>query len=148
LCPWTVTCTQHSSGLFNSPFRYHWAFLGIWIEVIGSEWFAAFLAISIHLGHQSHDRAGNIPVVLAFGLSHQHQLAKRQGTWIDSDDAGKSDDESLNVGTASLRSRSSTSLSTKFGSSSRFSIALIPRVSISFCFSAAFRRRRRRDSGK
>ena len=45
---------------------------------------------------------------------------------IDSDDAGKSDDESLNVGTASLRSRSSTSLSTKFGSSSRFSIAWIP----------------------
>jgi hypothetical protein len=32
--------------------------------------------IAVHLSHQCHDRARYIPVVLAFGFSHQHELAK------------------------------------------------------------------------
>jgi hypothetical protein len=46
------------------------------IEVVGPEWLAMSLAIAIHLGHQCHDRGRNIPIVLAFGLGHQHKLVK------------------------------------------------------------------------
>jgi hypothetical protein len=46
------------------------------IEVIGLEWLATPLAITVHLGHQRHERARDIPIVLAFGLGQQHKLAK------------------------------------------------------------------------
>jgi hypothetical protein len=63
--------------LFNGAFSNDWFLVCVRIEVIGPEWLATSLAIAVHLRHQCHDRAGDIPIVLAFGLCHQHKLAKR-----------------------------------------------------------------------
>jgi hypothetical protein len=63
--------------LFHRAFSNDWLLVCVGIEVVGLEWLATPLAIAIHLGHQCHDRARDIPIVLAFGLGHQHKLAKR-----------------------------------------------------------------------
>jgi hypothetical protein len=63
--------------LFDGSFGNNWPSVGVRIEVIWFERFATPLAISIHLSHQCHDRAGNIPVMLTFGFSHLHQLSQR-----------------------------------------------------------------------
>ncbi len=51
-------------------------FVCIRIEVVRLEWLATPFAIAVHLSHQCHDRARDIPVVLSFGFSHQYELAK------------------------------------------------------------------------
>jgi hypothetical protein len=63
--------------LFNSSASNDWLLVCVGIEVVGLEWLATSLTITVHLGHQRHDRARDIPIVLAFGLGHQHKLAKR-----------------------------------------------------------------------
>jgi len=72
-----VSCSQDGCRLFNRTFGNDWFLFCVGIEVVGPEWFATPFAIAIHLGHQCHDRAGNVPIVLAFGFGHQYQLAKR-----------------------------------------------------------------------
>jgi hypothetical protein len=71
------TRTEHCGRLLNSSASNDRFLVCVGIEVIGLEWLATSLAIAVHLGHQCHDRAGDIPIVLAFGLCHQHKLAKR-----------------------------------------------------------------------
>jgi hypothetical protein len=69
--------TEHRSRSLNSSASNDRFLVCVRIEVVGLEWLATPLAITVHLGHQRHDRARDIPIVLAFGLSHQHKLAKR-----------------------------------------------------------------------
>jgi hypothetical protein len=71
------TRTEHCGRLLNGSASNDRFLVCVGIEVIGPKWLATSLAIAVHLGHQCHDRAGDIPIVLAFGLSHQHKLAKR-----------------------------------------------------------------------
>jgi len=71
------TRTEHRCSLLNSSASNDRFLFCVGIEVIGLEWLATPLAITVHLGHQRHNRASYIPVVLAFGLCHQRKLAKR-----------------------------------------------------------------------
>jgi len=70
-------CTEHCSSLLNSSASNNWFLVCVGIEIIGLEWLATPLAIAVHFGHQCHNGARDIPIMLAIGLSHQHKLAKR-----------------------------------------------------------------------
>ena len=71
-----ICSAKHGGSLCDGTFCNDRTLFGVGIEVIGFERLASLLAIAIHLGHQGHDRACDVPVVLPFGLSHQHKLAK------------------------------------------------------------------------
>jgi len=43
--------TEHRSGLLNSAAGNDWFLVCVRIEVIGPEWLATPLAVTVHLGH-------------------------------------------------------------------------------------------------
>ncbi len=83
------------------------------------------LAIAIHLGISAMIVLATFQSCwrLASAISTSWRVLR---DWIDSDDAGKSDDESFNVRHSELAFEIFYELVDQVGSSSRFSIALIP----------------------